>query len=58
MHNQKGSAVIPLVVVLVVVLAGTLVYFAYFRKPSEVATSPTPTATVNPTANWKTYQNE
>ena len=58
MTNQKDLAKITLLVVLVVVLVATLIYFAYFRKPSEVATSPTPTAAVNSTANWKTYQNE
>jgi len=58
MYNQKGSATIVLLVVLVVVLAAALVYFAFLKKPGEVAVNPTPTATVNPTANWKTYQND
>ncbi len=57
MNSQKGSATIVLLVVLVVVLAVVLVYFAFLKKPGEVVVSPTPTATANPTANWKTYQN-
>jgi hypothetical protein len=55
MKNQKGSATIVLLVVLVVVLAGGLVYFAFMKKPSEVkkptevTISPMPTKSVMPT---------
>ncbi len=65
MTTQKGSATVILLVVLVIVLAGVLVYFAFLKKPGEVAVSltptPTPTKTATPTpdetANWKTYTN-
>ncbi len=63
MNSQKGSATVTLLVVLVVVVAAILTYFAFFKKPGEVAVSPTPTptktATPTPdeTANWKTYTN-
>ncbi len=45
-------------------VAAVLVYFAFLKKPGEVAVSPTPTVTktVTPrpdeTANWKTYTNQ
>lgn len=64
-NNQRGSAAVILLVVLVVVLAAVLVYFAFLKKPGEVAVNPTPTPTktatptptANLTANWKTYTN-
>ncbi len=66
MNSQKGSATVTLLVVLVVVVAAILTYFAFFKKPGEVAVSPTPTATPtatktatpNPVSSWKTYNNE
>jgi hypothetical protein len=70
MTNQKGSATVILLAVLVVMLAGGLVYFAFLKKPGEVATGPTPTKTAiltptqtptaaaSPTANWETYRND
>jgi hypothetical protein len=45
-NNQKGSATIILMIALVVILAGGLAYFAYFKKLGEVAVIPTPTATI------------
>lgn len=53
-----------LLVVLVVVLAAVLVYFAFLKKPGEVAVSPTPTATKtatptpDETANWQVYRDQ
>lgn len=60
MQVNKGSATVILLVVLVVVVAAVSVYFAFLKKPGEVAVSPTPTptATANPTANWKTYNSQ
>ena len=64
MQTNKGSATVILLVILVVVLATVSVYFAFLKKPGEMAVSPTPiptkvvkTATPTPdeTANWKTY---
>lgn len=61
--NQKGFAKVTLLVVLVVVLVVVLAYFTFFKKPGEVAISPTPTPTKtttptpDETANWKTYIN-
>lgn len=59
MNSQKGSATIILLVILVIVLAGVLVYFAFLKKPSEVAISPTPTPTktATPTPDWRIYKN-
>ncbi len=59
MNYQKGSATVILLVVLVVVLAIVLVYFAFLKKPGEVAVSPTPTPTktATPSPDWKTYTN-
>lgn len=54
MNIQKGSATVVMLVVLVVVLVAVLVYFAFLKKPGEVAVSPTPTAE---TANRKIYTN-
>ncbi|MEK7582228.1 MAG: hypothetical protein AAB488_02785, partial [Patescibacteria group bacterium] len=61
-NNQKGSAIVVLLIILVVVvLAAVLVYFAFLKKPGEVAVSPTPTPTKvtrtatptpNETAGW------
>lgn len=45
MNTQKGSATVILLVVLVVVAAVVLVYFAFLKKPGEVAVNPTPTPT-------------
>ncbi len=56
-NNQKGSATVILLVVLVIALAAVLVYFAFLKKPGEVAVSPTPTATASPATSWKTYMN-
>lgn len=59
MTNQKGFANTILVVV-IIILAGIGGYY-FLKKPAKVVVSPTPTATptvtVNPTANWKTYTN-
>ena len=57
MTNQKGFGKIILLVTLAIVLAIVLAYFAFFKKPVEVATSPTPTVTANPATSWKTYRN-
>lgn len=70
MNQQKGFANIVLIV-LIVVLAGVVGYFALVKKTPEVAqqinsSTPTSTQTQNPiptptpsdeTANWKTYKN-
>jgi hypothetical protein len=40
-----------------VILATVLIYFAFFKKPGEVAVSPTPTPTKMATPDWKVYQN-
>ena len=68
--NQRGFANIILVVV-IVILVGTVGYFAFVKKSEPVAQEPTPTPTqvtntsksnptptptpADPTANWKTY---
>ncbi len=57
MTNQKGFAITALLVAAVIILAGIGGYY-WLKKPANVTVSPTPTATANPTANWKTYQNE
>jgi hypothetical protein len=60
MTDQKGSATVVLLVVLVVVLAAVLVYFAFLKKPGEVAISPTPTPTktATPTPSALVYANK
>jgi hypothetical protein len=61
MITQKGSATTILLVVLVVILAGVLVYFGFLKRPGEVVVSPIPTPTSvakDETAGWKTYHNE
>ncbi|MDO8592314.1 MAG: hypothetical protein Q7R92_00905 [bacterium] len=65
MKNQKGFASIILVVV-IVVIAGAVGYFAFVRKSEPIAgqiptPTPTQTKTTTPTpkdetANWKTYR--
>ena len=69
--NQKGFANIALIA-LVVVLAGTVGYFALVKKQEPVAQQTTPPSTttqtptsqqpsptpINETANWKTYRND
>lgn len=55
--NQKGFAKTILVVVIVVLL-GTVGYFAFVKKTEPVAQQPTSTPTpTDPTANWKIYSN-
>ena len=64
--RQKGSALLP--VVIIIILIGVLGYFVYqntqfksrVANPSPTITSlatnsPEPSSTPNPTANWETY---
>lgn len=55
--KQKGFAPIIILVLIALAVVGYFGYKNYWPKLQTLVVSPTPTATDDPTANWKTYTN-